>query len=89
MTIENPSIQSCLNENEIEINRRRIELFNDPNYGIVLCFLNKYRSLLDLPNYPLQLLEDHLVYYQGQSQLIFIENYYRKNFLVEIKIQRV
>ncbi len=66
MTIENSSIK----ENEIEINRRRYDLFNDPNYGIVLCFLEKYRSLLDLPNYPLQLLEDHLVNYQGESQLI-------------------
>jgi hypothetical protein len=70
MTIENPSIQTCVEENEIEINRRRIELFNDPNYGIVLSFLDKYRSILDLPIYPLQLLEDHLVNYQGESQLI-------------------
>ena len=62
MTVEDPSIQICVEEN-----RRRFELLNDPNYGIVLGFLDKYRSVLDLPIYPLQLLEDHLVNYQGES----------------------
>lgn len=63
MTIENPSIR-------LTIDQRRVDLLNDPNYGIVLCFLEKYRSQLNLPCYPFQLLEDHLLRYQGQSKLI-------------------
>jgi len=68
MTIENHSIESSLKEDDIEKDRRRINLLNDPNYGIVLCFLDKFQSILDLPNYPLQLFEDHLVNYQEQSK---------------------
>ncbi|CAF1502373.1 unnamed protein product [Adineta steineri] len=47
--------------------QRRIDLLNDPNYGIVLCFLDKFRSILDLPQYPLQLFEDHLINCQEQN----------------------
>jgi hypothetical protein len=70
MTSENNSTNSYLKEDDIEKDRRRINLLNDPNYGIVLCFLDKFRSLLDLPNYPLQLFEDHLINYQEQSKFI-------------------
>jgi len=70
MTSENNSTNSYLKEDDIEKDRRRINLLNDPNYGIVLCFLDKFRSLLDLPNYPLQLFEDHLINYQEQSEFI-------------------
>jgi len=70
MTSENTSTNSYLKEDDIEKDRRRINLLNDPNYGIVLCFLDKFRSLLDLPNYPLQLFEDHLINYQEQSKFI-------------------
>ncbi len=66
--------QICSNENNIiEIDQRRIDLFNDPNYGIILCFLDKYRSLLDLPNYPLQIFEDDLINYQEQSEFDLID----------------
>lgn len=61
MTIENPSIR-------MTIDQRRVDLLNDPNYGVILCFLDKYRSLLALPPYPFELLEDHLLRYQGQSK---------------------
>ena len=37
------------------------ELFNDPNYGFILCFLEKFRTILNLPKYPAQLLEKHLI----------------------------
>ncbi|CAF3704844.1 unnamed protein product [Rotaria sordida] len=65
MTIANHSTESCcLNEDDNEKDRRRRNLLNNPNYGIVLCFLDKFRSVLNLPNYPLQCFEDHLVNYQ-------------------------
>jgi hypothetical protein len=70
MTIENHSVKLCLKEDDIEKDRRRINLLNDPNYGIVLCFLDKFRSILDLPNYPLQIFEDHLINYQKPSEFI-------------------
>ncbi|CAF4497837.1 unnamed protein product, partial [Rotaria magnacalcarata] len=34
---------------------------------IVLCFLEKFRSVLDLPNYSLQRLEDHLINYEERN----------------------
>lgn len=52
-------------------NQRRLSLISDPNYGIVLCFLEKFRSILDLPSYSLQRLEDHLVNYQERSQFYY------------------
>lgn len=50
-----------------EKNQRRLALINDQNYGIILCFLEKFRSVLDLPKYSLQRLEDHLVNYQERG----------------------
>ncbi|CAF4247749.1 unnamed protein product, partial [Adineta steineri] len=60
MAIENNFIDS-------QKDQRRIDLLNDANYGIVLCFLDQFRSILDLPHYPLQLFEDHLINYQEQN----------------------
>lgn len=55
-------------ENDIEREQRRIRLLNDPNYGLVLIFLDKFRTVLDLPHYPCQLFEDHLVHNQESSK---------------------
>lgn len=52
-----------------ESDQRRLTLINDSNYGIVLCFLDKFRSVLDLPQYSFQRLEDHLVHYEERSLL--------------------
>jgi hypothetical protein len=51
----------------IDKDQRRLSLLNDPNYGIILCFLEKFQSILDLPNYSLQRLEDHLLHYEERS----------------------
>ena len=60
-------------ENNIdEKDQRRLTLLNDPNYGIILCFLERFRSSLDLPLYSYQRLEDHLIQYQDQSKSIVI-----------------
>ncbi|CAF3842441.1 unnamed protein product [Adineta steineri] len=53
-----------INNNNDEKDQRRLSLLNDANYGIILCFLEKFRTILDLPNYSFQRLEDHLINYQ-------------------------
>ncbi|CAF4873599.1 unnamed protein product [Rotaria socialis] len=73
MTIKHQCIEICVNENDIEKDRRRKALLNDPNYGVVLCFLDKFRSILDLPNYLLQRFEDHLVNCEGKNSSRLID----------------
>lgn len=41
--------------------QRRLTLLNDPNYAIILSFLDKFRSYVDLKHYPLRILEDNLI----------------------------
>ena len=41
--------------------QRRLNLFNDPNYGIILCFMDKFPSYINLKNYPLRIFEDNLI----------------------------
>jgi hypothetical protein len=66
-TEEDISTEFSSKDDQIENDQRRSSLLHDPNYGIILCFLDKFRSLLDLPNYSLQRLEDHLVNYRERS----------------------
>ena len=47
--------------------QRRLALITDPNYAIVLSFLEKFRSTLDLPTYSFQRLEDHLLHTDQRS----------------------
>ncbi len=67
MAEEDISTEFSSKDDQIEKNHRRLSLLKDPNYGIILCFLEKFRSILDLPNYSLQRLEDHLINYQERS----------------------
>ncbi len=62
-------------DHDIEKDQRQINLLNDPNYGIVLCFLDKFRSILDLPDYPLQRFEDHLLNNHDRSKIILSMKY--------------
>jgi hypothetical protein len=64
---EEVSTEFSSNNDQFEKDQRRLSLINDPNYGIMLCFLDKFRTILDLPNYSLQRLEDHLINYQERS----------------------
>jgi hypothetical protein len=70
---EEVSTEFSSNNDQFEKDQRRLSLINDPNYGIMLCFLDKFRTILDLPNYSLQRLEDHLVNYQERSKFFFFE----------------
>lgn len=50
------------------IEQRRSTLINDPNYAIVLSFLEKFRSTLDLPIYSFERLENHLLTVDQRSK---------------------
>ncbi len=41
--------------------QRRLSLLNNPNYGIVLSFMDKFRSYINFKNYPLRIFEDNLI----------------------------
>jgi hypothetical protein len=47
--------------------QRRLSLLNNPNYGVVLCFMDKFRSYINLKNYPLRIFEDNLINEQEKS----------------------
>ncbi|CAF3321130.1 unnamed protein product [Rotaria socialis] len=66
-TEDNLSTEFSPKTESIDKDQRRLLLLNDANYGIVLCFLEKFRSVLDLPNYSLQRLEDHLINYEERN----------------------
>lgn len=50
------------------IDQRRCQLLTDPNYAIILSFLEKFRSTLDLPVYSFQRFEDHLLQSHERSE---------------------
>lgn len=41
--------------------QRRINLLNNPDYGVILCFMEKFRSYVNIKNYPLRIFEDNLI----------------------------
>ncbi|CAF1170135.1 unnamed protein product [Adineta ricciae] len=41
--------------------QRRLSLLNNPNYGIILAFIEKFRSHVNFKNYPLRIFEDNLI----------------------------
>jgi len=63
-----PSNQSDEKEkNQLNYDQRRISLLNNPNYGVILCFLDKFRTFIDIQDYPLHLLEENLLSDQENS----------------------
>ena len=56
------------NKNHLNYDQRRISLLNNPIYGIVLCFLDKFRTYIDIQDYPLHLLEENLLSDQENSK---------------------
>jgi hypothetical protein len=40
---------------------RRVSLLNNPTYGVILGFLDKFRTHIDIQDYPLHLLEENLL----------------------------
>ncbi|CAF3897837.1 unnamed protein product [Rotaria magnacalcarata] len=58
------NVDSTSNEkekNRLKYDQRRISLLNNPNYGVILSFLDKFHSHVDLQDYPLHLLEENLL----------------------------
>ena len=56
--------QSSADESEqpsLKRDQRRVHLLNNPDYGIILDFLEKFRGPMNLQNYPLYSLENDLL----------------------------
>lgn len=56
-------------KNRLDYDQRRLSLLNNPNYGVILCFLDKFRAYIDLQDYPLHLLEENLLSDQENSNI--------------------
>ena len=54
-------------KNQLNYDQRRISLLNNPIYGVILCFLDKFRTFIDIQDYPLHLLEENLLSDQENS----------------------
>lgn len=54
-------------KNQLNYDQRRISLLNNPTYGVILCFLDKFRPYIDIQDYPLHLLEENLLSDQENS----------------------
>ena len=48
-------------KNLLTYDQRRISLLNNPTYGVILSFLDKFRANIDIQGYPLHLLEENLL----------------------------
>jgi hypothetical protein len=53
---------------QLNYDERRISLLNNPHYGVILCFLDKFRANIDIQGYPLHLLEENLLSDQENSK---------------------
>ncbi|CAF3928348.1 unnamed protein product [Rotaria sp. Silwood2] len=53
--------------------QRRLNLLNNPDYGVILCFIEKFRSYIKMKNYPLRILEDNLINEQEKLSGRFID----------------
>lgn len=54
----------------LNYDQRRFTLLNNPTYGVILAFLDKFRAHIDLQDYPLHLLEENLLNDQDNSKQI-------------------
>ena len=52
----------------LNYDQRRLSLLNNPDYGVVLSFLDKFRSYVDVQEYPLHLLEENLLSHEETSK---------------------
>ena len=68
MTTEEAPTHSSPTEDSSDKEQRQLALLTDPNYGTVLSFLEQFRTVLDLPSYSFQRLEDHLLHSQERGQ---------------------
>ncbi|CAF1198781.1 unnamed protein product [Rotaria sordida] len=58
--------ESSLDEDDkekpcLKRDQRRLNLLNNPDYGVILCFIERFRSYIKMKNYPLRILEDNLI----------------------------
>lgn len=50
------------------LDQRRAQLLVNPNYGVILCFLEKFRSFFQLEEYSFHLIEENLLSDQENSK---------------------
>ncbi len=55
-------------KSRLNYDQRRLSLLNNPDYGVVLSFLDKFRSYVDVQEYPLHLLEENLLSHEETSK---------------------
>lgn len=48
--------------------QRRLSLLSNPNYGIILSFMETFRSYINLKKYPFRIFEDNLISEQDKSK---------------------
>ena len=74
--ISNPVDSTSEDKVKIGLNydERRLSLLNNPNYGVILCFLNKFRAHVDIEDYPLHLLEENLLSDEENSKIAAVHS---------------
>jgi hypothetical protein len=55
------SLNNEQDKSTVNYDQRRSNLLNNPNYGVILCFLDKFRAHVDIGDYPLHQLEENLL----------------------------
>ena len=67
LNVEEPSSDLSTSDDEekdkpcLKRDHRRMNLLNNPNYGVILSFLDQFRSQINFKNYPLRIFEDNLI----------------------------
>ena len=56
----------------LSYDERRLSLLSNPTYGVILAFLEKFRSNIDIQDYPWHLLEENLLNDQENGRNYFI-----------------
>jgi hypothetical protein len=52
----------------LKLDQRRLSLLNNPDYGVILYFLDKFRLYINVKEYPLRLFEDNLISEHDKSK---------------------
>lgn len=75
MNVEEPPSDLSTSDDEekdkpcLKRDQRRMNLLNNPNYGVILSFLGQFRSHINFKNYPLRIFEDNLICEKEKSRL--------------------
>lgn len=74
LNVEEPSSDLSTSDDEekdkpcLKRDQRRMNLLNNPNYGVILSFLDQFRSQINFKTYPLRIFEDNLICEKDKSR---------------------